>query len=264
MTLVQASIADDGNSVVLIADRLLTRRLSRDLPSYEFESATPKILFRGNVGIGFAGLSLYAEISTRSLNKEKDFDKITGIISKCVRHEREKFIEGEVRILTGVSAKEFFTNPQLAIPPEVRESIYGMMGEFDIECNAVVAGFDKNNKARIAVVDEDGDIVEVTPFGFASIGTGSPFSIVYFDQHGYDTRMKRNEAIVFAFEAKKWAEAHTGVGDRTDILVFDKGKKPISIYDDNEKMKQLRNAYEVELKKHRQMRVALYQKVFKN
>lgn len=33
MTLVQASIADNGNSVILIADRLLTRTIGTDVPS---------------------------------------------------------------------------------------------------------------------------------------------------------------------------------------------------------------------------------------
>lgn len=263
MTLVQASIADNGKSVVLIADRLLTRTLSGDLPSYEFESNTPKIILRGNVGIGFAGSALLAEMSKQSLGRQNDFDGMVERISETVKSIRNESIKSEIRMRTGVSPQAFFKNPQLPIPQDVRDSIYGMMGEFNIECECIVAGFDKNKRARIAFIDSNGDVVEATPFGFISIGTGSPFSIIYFDQHGYDVRMERKEALVFAFEAKKWAEAHTGVGDKTDILLFARGREAISICDDSPMMGKLREAYDAELEKHKEMRVNLYRKVFK-
>ena len=55
MTLVQASIANNGKTVIILADRLLTRSFGDDFPSYEFEGNSPKIVSRGDVGTGFAG-----------------------------------------------------------------------------------------------------------------------------------------------------------------------------------------------------------------
>ena len=71
MTLVQASIANDGKCVILVADRLLTRSFGENFPSYEFEWNRPKIFSKAKVGIGFAGVALYADIAQDILFNEK-------------------------------------------------------------------------------------------------------------------------------------------------------------------------------------------------
>ena len=263
MTLVQASIAQNGKTVILIADRLLTRQLSKDLPSYEFESPTPKIITREKVGIGFAGSALYADIATSKLLDKTDFDEIVRTISKYIKNEKQSIIEGNIKRLTGVSSNDFFTNPNLAIPKEVRDHIYGTMGKFSLDFNSIIAGFDKSNKARIVFVDEEGDTAEATNFDVFSIGSGSPFSIVYFDQYGYEISTNEKEALLFAFEAKKWAQSHTGVGYRTDILIFRENGETVKIYDDSELMKKINEAYESEINKIKEMRKLLLEKLFK-
>lgn len=267
MTLVQASIAGEGESVILIADRLLTTRLSRDLPSYEFESPTPKIVRRGNVGVGFAGSSLHADVATSKIRETTDFDEIINIISDYISKEREERIEKHIKRLTGVSSEDFFTKADLPIPKEVRGLIYNQIRKFDIKCHSIIAGFDKKNVGRIVAVDEEGDKLEATNFGVFSVGTGSPFSQVYFDQCGYTTSMPTNEAILFAFEAKKWAQAHTGVGAKTDMLVFRKENKEIKtieIYEDSELMKKMYEAYQTEIDKRDEMRKKLLKELFGN
>ena len=85
MTLVQASIANNGKTVIILADRLLTRSFGDDFPSYEFEGNSPKIISRGDVGIGFAGSALYADMATSQLSPSiSDFDEIVDNISRLI------------------------------------------------------------------------------------------------------------------------------------------------------------------------------------
>ena len=266
MTLVQASIANNGNSAILIADRLLTTRLSRDLPSYEFESPIQKIILKEKVGVGFAGSSLHGDIATSKIADIFDFDEIVKTISEYISNKRQELIDKHIKRLTGVKSGEFFNKNDLPIPPEVRGHIYAQIKDFNINCHCLVTGFDEKGEARIVDIDDNGDITEATTFGVHSIGTGSPFSQVYFDQYGYDTKMSTEEAVLFAFEAKTWAEAHTGVGVRTDMLVFNKKNKKeidvLKIYDDSEFMDKLQKAYKDEIDKRKEFRTKLLKELF--
>lgn len=264
MTLVQVSIADGGKCVILIADRLLTSRLSDDLPPYEFEAHTPKIIHNGNVGVGFAGSSLYADLATVNIGNKEDFDEIVEAISNFIKKEKRRNIDAFIKRLTGVESEDFFKNKELPIPDEVRNFIYGQLKTFEIGCHSIITGFDKNEVARIIVVDEQGECLETTTFSFLSIGSGSPFSRVYFDLYGYDKNMNVNEALLFAYEAKQWAQSHTGVGQKTDILIFQKDKKVLEINDGSELMVKMHNKYIEEYKRHHKIRSDLLGDILKN
>jgi hypothetical protein len=235
MTLVQAAIAENGNAVILTSDRLLSRRLSDDVPHYEFEADKPKIIPRNTLGVGFAGSQLYAELISDMIldGGHHEFDRVTEEISDFIESERDDIIHNEIRRRTGIDDPDlFFQNPQLPIPEEVRRNIYGYMGETEhsiVNARCLVAGFDVDVKARIAVVDDEGDVQEATGFGEISIGSGATFSTIYFDQHEYSTDCPFPEAVLFNFEAKKWAEAPSGVGVMTDMITMRKGPSGIDL-----------------------------------
>lgn len=267
MTLVQACIANKGNSVVLLADRLLTTHLSEDLPPYEFEAKKPKIFFNESVGIGFAGSSLHADVAQSKILDKTDFDEISNIITEYLYNKRKDNIDKTIKRLTGVESDRFFTECELPIPPEIRGMIYTEMKDYSLNCQSMVTGFDKKKNARIIITDDYGGMTDTTNFGFFAIGSGSPFSRVYFDQYGYSIDMDTKEAVLFAFEAKKWAQAHTGVGDNTDIIVFIKDKKEIKvepIYDNSDLMKRLKDTYTAEIQKKKDLRDKLIKDLFKD
>jgi len=267
MTLVQASIADNGKSVILCADRLLTSTLGIDLPSYEFEAKEPKIIYRGNVGLGFAGSSFYADKCISQIRDETDFEKIVETVSIFMITERKKVLDKYIEKVTGVNSQDFFTKSDLAIPPEVREGVYYTMKEFNMDCNSIIAGFDEHNKARIVFVDHDGEKYDTTSFHTFSIGSGSSFSKIYFDQLSYSPSMSTKEAMLFAFEAKKWAQAHTGVGQRDDMILFKMEKNnEISVIesnDDSQFMERMHKIYEKEIKIRERTRKQLLKELFK-
>lgn len=266
MTLVQVSIADKGKSIVLIADRLLTSMLSEDVPPYEFEARTPKIIHRSSVGVGFAGSSLYADLAISEIGNKKDLDNIVKTISTFIENEGKKKIDAFIKRLVGVNSEAFFTRNDLPIPIELRNFVYGKLSgeEVEIACNCVVTGFDKKGKARIVIIDSEGNTLETATFSNISIGSGAPFSKVYFDLYSYDCCMNINEALLFAYEAKQWAQSHTGVGEKTDILLFRKGKKVLEIYDGSVLMEKINTKYKEEYERHHRIRRDLLKDILRN
>lgn len=263
MTLVQASIADNGNSVILIADRLLTRMISPDVPSYEFEWTEPKIVSQGKVGVGFAGSALYTDIARARIAKMKDFDAIIEGISNCIIEERDTIIEKQIKRLTGISSKEFFENPQYPIPPDVREFIYGQIGQLDLLFQCIVAGYDKDKEVKLVTIDSQGNIYQVTEFKVISIGTGQPFSQIYFDLYDYKITVSETDGLFFSYKAKKWAEAPTGVGSKTDILILRKNGESLFIINESELMEQINILHRKELKERATIRKSLIEELQK-
>jgi hypothetical protein len=256
MTLVQASIANKGNSIILIADRLVTASFVEGFPEYESEGNTPKIKTRGNVGIGFSGSELYADMAIDSIPSTlTDFDKIQKEISKFVKKQRETIINDKIVKLTGLPSKDFFPKSEV-VPEDVREYVYGWLNEaFRFEFEGIVAGFDKNNKATICYITDDGSIESATNSGIGAIGSGAPFSQIYFDLCNYDISMPEIEGLYFAYRAKKWAEAPTGVGFKTDIFILrNNNEKPIKILDNGDLMKEIIQTYNKEKVKVKEIR----------
>ena len=264
MTLVQACIAQKGERVILIGDRLVTRNIGTDVPSYEYEAHNRKIILKGMVGIGFAGDVVLIDKFVTELSGKRDYNSIVDSIAESIKKEDETATERYVRSRTGLPAKKFFERADAKIPPEylVDEVYEGIREPVDI--SALIAGFDRNGNAKLTVAEAEGDILNFTNLGNVSIGSGSTLSGIYFDQNGYDPSMNENEALLFAFEAKKWAEAHTGVGHSTDIIVIKKKGKPKEMLEGSPMMEKMNRIYDEERRNHEEVRRRLIRKMFRN
>lgn len=253
MTLVQASIANSGNSVILIADRLLTRQIGES--KYEFEWGEPKIIQQGKmIGIGFAGISYYADVALSKIEGDENFDEICNKISECIKNLKQTLIERQTKHYAGLSPEQFFEG-EYQVPNNIREMIYGVIGGIHIEFECLITGFDSNKKARIAVIDNEGDFYDATNFVATSIGSGMQFSQMFFDMYDYNMLVSEIEGLFFAYRAKKWGEAPTGVGKKTDILICRKDMKNVLIKNESDLMKKIDDAFEKEkaaVKKNRE------------
>ncbi len=263
MTLVQSSFSNKGETVIMVADRLLTSSFGGDFPDYETEGTSPKICLRGNVGIGFAGSALYADMATSEVTPSSDFDKIVEKISKFVNSQRDIEINDEIIRVTGIRSKDFFPTSG-NVPEEVRGYVYGWLNNFRFNFQCIVAGFDKNNKARISYITDNGTIISATNFGIGSIGSGSAFSQIFFDQYNYDISIPEIDGLFFAYKAKRWAEALIGVGLKTDIVILRKNDTPIRIKDEDKLMQEIRETYDKENKKTSEIRAELLNQLIKN
>ncbi len=139
-----------------------------------------------------------------------------------------------------------------------------MVNSFSFAFECIVAGFDKNENAKIVYITDDGDTINLTNFGVGSIGSGLVFSHIYFDQHQYEISMPETESLFFAYKAKKWAEAHTGVGLRTDILLFRRNGKNLEIRNEDPLMNEVNKIYEEEEKANNNIKNRLVKKLVQN
>ena len=262
MTLVQACIAQGGERVILIGDRLVTRNIGTDVPAYEYESHNRKVLLKGTVGIGFEGDVVLIDKFVSGLSGKRDYDSIVESIAENVKVEDGKATERYVRSRTGLSAKQFFERTDTKIPDYLVDEVYEGIEEC-VDIGALIAGYDRNGNAKLTVVDAEGDVLNFTNLSNVSIGSGSTLSGIYFDQNRYDPHMNENEALLFAFEAKKWAEAHTGVGQSTDIIIIKEKGRPKEILEESPMMEKMNRIYEEERRKQEEVRKRLLRKIFR-
>ncbi len=230
--------------------------MGSDFAEYGFEARMPKVRRFGKVGVGFAGNANYADSAFSMISKEMDLDDVVPLISQYIREEWEKIVDRFIHEHTGMEANEFFKlKNDTIIPEDIITLIYGYLADLEISFNSIVTGFDKNDKARIVVISGNGEVMDATFAGSYSIGEGGDFSIIYFDQKGYNVvEYSEAEAVYFAFEAKKWAEAPTSVGRKTDVIILRKDGTHRVIEEESDIMKFLCNTYNQErdmIKKHR-------------
>lgn len=244
MTLVQASVCNNGNSIILIADRLLTRRISEE-NEYEFEGVEPKIVELGKVGIGFAGISYYGETIIDKIKDKNNLEEICKGIADGIKEERNKIIDSITQQLTCLSRESFFSG-NCQVPEKIIEMVYGAVGEVVINIEFLVTGFDEKKDARIVYIDDRGNIYDVSNFGVYPIGSGQQFSQMFFDMYEYNISMPEIEGLLFAYRAKKWGEAPRGVGKRTDILIIRKEDKNTFIKNEDILMKKIEKAFKKE------------------
>ena len=262
LTLVQACIAEEGDRVILIGDRLVTRNIGTDVPSYEYESHNRKVLLKGTVGIGFEGDVVLIDKFVSELSGKRDYDSIVESIAEGIKEEDERATDRYVKSRTGLSAKQFFERIDTKVPDYLVDEVYEGIEEC-IDIGALIAGYDRSGNPRLTVADAEGDVLNFTNLGNVSIGSGSTLSGIYFDQNRYDPSMNEDEALLFAFEAKKWAEAHTGVGHSTDVIIIKRRGKSREILEESPLMEKMNRIYEEEGRKQKEVRKKLLKKMFR-
>ncbi len=211
MTLVQASICENGDTIILIADRMLSSSMGEFI-QYEKEGEASKIFLFGNNAIGFAGT---LDDIIRVKNKIEIKNNIDDFL-ECVLKVMKKIKENELErlILTQTiwkTQKEFIENIHIC-PNDLKNFIFAKNAKFSLQLNCLIAGFNDNNEAKIYSLNNEYEVNDVSDLCYHSIGSGTPFSVIFFDQEGYSKKSSLKEGLYFAFRAKKTAESHTGVG----------------------------------------------------
>ncbi|MFX1499971.1 MAG: hypothetical protein ACFFDH_03300 [Promethearchaeota archaeon] len=150
--------------------------------------------------------------------------------------------------------KEFFENKE-KMPQPLADMIFAKHSEYKKQLHALLVGFDENKKARIFIIANNNFTIEdVTELNHYSIGSGTPFSMIFFDQEEYRISFPLQDGLYFAYRAKKAAESHIGVGKMTDIIILRKDKTPVCIKANDDEMKKLNEIYKNERKSLKEVR----------
>ena len=237
MTIIQASICDKDRAIILIGDRLVTV-----YETYEAEAKSQKLYGFKSFGIGFSG-SLSDIICIKDQIEEKpNFNETIKLICENYKAENERREEEFLirsTFLNKQEFKEYVIHDQGKIPIELVEWIYAQLEEIRLDCDALTIGFNEKNEPIIIWINEFGDFFNRTENYHCAIGMGEVFSDVFFDVNEYDPTCSLEEGLLFAFRAKKSAEAHIGVGNATDILIIRQNEEPILILNESKEMVEL-------------------------
>lgn len=210
---------------------------------YETEGPKAKIFNFNNNVIGLAGnVDDITLIKSLIEEKKQDVIEFTKSVSKIMKDRILEMKDAFIMDLTLHTREEFIRDPQGhdgTVPSEIKGIVYSNIPLIIFECECIIAGFDSEGIGKIFRLDMNGDYFDHSELFNYSIGSGAPFSMIYFDQQNFNYKCSLAEGLYFAYMAKLNAEAHVGVGPKTDIYILNKDKTPIYISDESDKIKLL-------------------------
>ncbi|MHA1274674.1 MAG: hypothetical protein ACTSPD_18165 [Promethearchaeota archaeon] len=229
MTLVQASICNKGKSIIIIGDRMVSFKSGPI--EYESEANDSKIyLFHNNV-MAFAGsirdiILLKNRIESKGIDVVKFASNVSDVIKDKIQEETDNLIYRFTRHDRDAFLQDPYQGHACQIPIDIKDLVYSAFPQIQMDCHGIIGGFDENQKARMYLINPLGEFREMTDFWNFSIGSGQPFSEIFFDQEDYTSNCTLQEGLYFAYRAKKFAESHVGVGAKTDIVILNKDSAP--------------------------------------
>jgi hypothetical protein len=235
MTLIQASLCANNEVIILIGDRMTTITLYE--LEYEVEGYRSKLYSFGPHAVGFSGAEDDIKDVLIKLRQSKPPDKVEEFVEcvsdavEAVNDEEKESIIQRYTLRSLDDFKKDTYGEDRTIPNDLKDAIYGELGESLLDLDALVIGFNKENKGRIFTVNEFGAITDQTDEMYANIGSGEAFSEIFFDQASYSSTCSLEKGLLSAYHAKKLAEHHPGVGSKTDIVILQKGQDNITLLD---------------------------------
>jgi len=217
MTVVLVSIAESKESIIMVADKMLTLQ---DL-TYQYEHYGTKIIKSGNYLIGYAGVTVFADdIISHGYDESKPIHEYVKDFSNFYKKYRLAIINRILLESLGLNLEIFNSNPQ-NFPVQLQQTVYNELQEFDLGVEFIVCGFD-NGEPKIYLVSKRGIYTTAHSIGYSAIGIGEKHVTNFFIVHQFNIDKSLKEAIYFAFQAKKSSEIASGVGNLTDICVLKK------------------------------------------
>jgi len=251
MTVVLASIAQNGNAIIMASDRMLARASL----TYQFEHDSPKIRQVNDYLIGYAGTTTFADdiVSHKypTFKTMKEFiEEFSAFYIKYGNRLSSRVLLESV----GLDLKTFNENPQ-KYPPFLQQKVYEKLGNAKLGVSFIICGFEQD-QPQMYQVGEYGLFSTSHSIGYAAIGIGEPHVANFYMVNGFKFDTPLKEAIYFAYQAKRSAEIAGGVGECTDIYVLEKKKKPMCFKDGSKFVKDLNTIYE----KHKGLTGTLFKK----
>lgn len=223
MTICIAVLCDEGRSVVVAADRMV----SAPFLTVEFDHPNAKI---DEIGPRCVALSAGDVLSLTDILSESS--GISGQLSnpaiRLITEEiKQRFVDVRRRLLNervfqprGLSFEDYYTRGIIgSIPPDLAMMLDNQVQGFQLGVSLIVAGVDSSD-GHIYLVDDPGTSQCFDRLGYHAIGSGSRHAMLSLVtlQHSINVDLKR--ALYNVYCAKRQAEIAPGVGPSTDMLII--------------------------------------------
>lgn len=228
MTVGIAALCDNGNTIVLCADRQFstsyTSGESRTGKHNNFGENWYVAYAANNVPNAFEVI-MTARPPVMAL-EDKVWHDVIPAIERGYRKVRNAKIEALYLSSWGETAEDFHATGAKRIPPTDYTDLRLKMMAFDLDSSLLIAGFD--DTGRIFTVRNPGVSQDHTGLGFWAIGSGAPAVIANLFSRQCSFHCHVEEVLYLVYESKIYAES-ANVGPETDLFVICKNSPPIRI-----------------------------------
>ena len=223
MTICLALVCEDGNSLVAVADRMV----SDTSLSLEFEQRTRKI---DRIEPSFATLTAGDALAHTDLLRDAtnsisgmaqpSVREVAAAVEGCFIEHRQALAEKSVLKRVGLDY-ETFLEKQQNLSDALILALSAEYQSIELGVELLVAGIDSSG-AHLYEISDPGTARCFDSIGYAAIGSGLPHAEGFLTEADYSPEIPLNRGVWFAYVAKRRSERAPGVGSRfTDILTID-------------------------------------------
>ena len=235
MTTCNAAICDDGNAIVLVADKLIGMvYVESELEITKMRQIHKEwwMLFAGNdIGPVF---DIVDYVKARLNQKEPaSIGDVQDAVRTAFAQKRMENAEALYLNPLGWDISRFNSEGHALLPSFAE--LQAKISDYALEIELLVAGFDDGKGSIFSLYgygEKRGIPLRWDIPGFASVGSGSIAStyMMFFRDLGPKTSVR--EAVLYALEGKYFGEQASGVGESTDLFVARPSKELIQVSDE--------------------------------
>jgi|SRR5271157_1196978 len=228
MTICIAAICEDGNYIVVSADRMFTSPLN-----VEFETDEKKIevLSKSCVALAAGGSAQATEVLEpirQKFSGKNDalVPEITVEVLNSYKYVRAMKVEENYLAMLGndflEQRKKGTTLPMyLQSQQGMYQQIVGLSSQLNLNLDLLVSGIDSSG-AHLEQITHPGTHFPLEKLGYAAVGSGGSHAVISLSLSGQTKHRELIATLQGVYDAKKAAEKAPGVGLTTDMAVIDK------------------------------------------
>ncbi len=215
MTICSAGICEDGNAIVMVADKKTA------IPGLDnlYVNGNGKLHCKGKVGIAITGNGSNTHSIVSSIPVDAEFESAIEIATESYRRDRMQEAENQFLIPVGYTNETFSANGKGQLSEVVYNQLINKINSYDHDAGFIFCGF-ADGAARLVCLENPGVARIRNELEHMSIGIAGPRSMEYLMTHGYRKEMSLDLAIYSLACSKFYSENTIAIDGQTEIVVM--------------------------------------------
>ncbi len=226
MTICIAALCEQGESVVVAADRMV----SAPFLTIEFDHPNAKIDVIGQRCVALSAGDVLAVTDVLSESSGISGQLQNPAVGLIADEIKQRFVQVRHRLLNerlfqprGLSFNDYYRGLIRSMPSDLAMMLDNQIQAFQLGASLIVAGVDSSG-AHIHSIDDPGTSQCYDRLGYHAIGSGHRHAILSLVTLQHNTMVDVARAIFNVYFAKRQSEIAPGVGVGTDMIVITKEK----------------------------------------
>jgi len=214
MTILIGALCDEGNTVVLLADKVTTLQPQ----ALVFGHSTKGIELTSHSMVltsGFASNYVFIENVKSALNPQMGILQIAENLKFGYHHFRFGKVTSEVLGTQGFTSFDEYHQKQKLLDSTLIGQLADRVGFYNLGVELLLGGID--SKGHIFYIMNPGTYQNWDEPGFACAGFAANRASPIFEFFDYSKDLTLSEVLSIVFVAKKRTEALSGIGQETDV-----------------------------------------------